>query len=158
MAPIDYIGKLPDTLFILIISLLPFKESTRTCILAKHWRYIWWASKNIGFDNRLIVNVGDEFVAEESNGVRMRGSFLNLAWSWIESYQHPSLDKFSLTCSTPQNYVDDVTNCITFCMEKRVRILLLDFSDSTWKKMRTSIMLRISICLSMFMVIGLLDL
>ena len=79
MAPIDYIEKLSDSLLILIISLLPFKESARTCILAKRWRYIWRASKNIEFDKRLIANVDDEFVAEGSNGDQIRGSFLNLA-------------------------------------------------------------------------------
>ncbi|PON34500.1 LRR domain containing protein [Parasponia andersonii] len=72
------------------------------------------------------------FIAEVNNGVRIRGSFLNLMSNWIENYRDSSLDKFALTCSMPQNNHDDVTRCITFCVDRKVNFFWLDFSDPTW--------------------------
>ncbi|KAK2977118.1 hypothetical protein RJ640_017642 [Escallonia rubra] len=46
----DSIDRLPDCLLVQILSLLPFKEAIRSCILSKQWRYRWTSLCNVAFD------------------------------------------------------------------------------------------------------------
>jgi len=47
---------LRETIFITIVSFLPFKDVVRTCILSKEWLKIWKSMRKIEFNELFFVN------------------------------------------------------------------------------------------------------
>lgn len=123
----DMFTKLTDSMLFLIISFLPFKEAARTSVLSKRLRHIWRATKNIEFNERFFVKVGDSDENQESQ----RRVFIDFARNWIDNYQEPDIDEFQLTCLKPRDFREDMERCIAFAIRRNVKVLGLDFSDPT---------------------------
>lgn len=52
METLDRVSKLPDSLLVQILSLLPTQEAFTTFILSKTWRYVWPYVDNFNFSHK----------------------------------------------------------------------------------------------------------
>ncbi|KAF5478863.1 hypothetical protein F2P56_005391 [Juglans regia] len=122
---LDMFSRLTDEILLIIIFFLPFKEAARTCVLSKRWRHIWRETKNIDFDERFFVGVGESQERQETQ----RQIFIDFARQWMKNYKKTGIDKFRLSCLKPVNFREDVERCIAFAISHNVKVLDLDFSD-----------------------------
>jgi hypothetical protein len=121
-------NKLTDYLLFIIVSLLPFKEAARTSVLSKRWRHVWRATKNIDFNERFFVRLGEPDEIQETH----RLFFIHFFRQWMENYQEPLVENFQLTFTKPGIFRVDMDRCIAFAITRNVKFLAVDFSDPTW--------------------------
>lgn len=127
---LDMLSRLADEILLIIISFLPFKEASRTCVLSKRWRHIWRETKNIDFDEKFFVRVGESHEIQETQ----RRVFLDFVRQWMKNYQETDIDKLRLKCLKPANFSEDVERCIAFAISHNVKVLDLGFSEPIWEE------------------------
>lgn len=128
----DKFSYLSDSLLCNIISSLPFKEAARTSVLSKPWRYIWLSTQNIELDESFFVKQG------QNKEIQTR-AFLNFAKYWIDNYGEAVAHKFRLKFSDPKDNALEVHNCIQFAVDRKVKVLDLDFSEPSWDEHEESL-------------------
>ncbi|CAA3030032.1 F-box At3g62230-like [Olea europaea subsp. europaea] len=126
----DYFSHLPDTLLFVIVSFLPFKEAVRTSVLARRWRNIWYAAKNIEFDEKLFVKNEES----DENKAMQRMSFVSFIKHWLDNCVETDLHSFRLVFSHSEHHLSQIQDCIRFCVDRDVKELDLNFSDPTWNE------------------------
>ncbi|KAG5064682.1 hypothetical protein JHK85_005865 [Glycine max] len=116
---------LPIEVVLTILSLLPFKEVVRTCVLSKDWLDICKSTPNIEFNELFFVK------PDQSNETReaQRRAFLEFIKSWIENHKGATIDKFSLSLSMPANVGEIINESVAFATQRGVKELDLDFVD-----------------------------
>jgi hypothetical protein len=126
----DFFSLLPESLILVILSFLPFKEAVaRTCVLNKKWLNIWQPGNNIDFNENFFVDSTSDEIKQAQRNV-----FINFITNWIEHFTNRDINKFSLIVSNPQTCRDTVERCVAFAMQRGVRDLNLDFSDPNWNE------------------------
>ncbi|XP_021688799.2 putative F-box protein At3g29830 [Hevea brasiliensis] len=126
----DMFSMLSSHLLVLIVSYLPLKEAARTSILSKQWRDIWRQTTNLEFHEKSFVNLKE---TNENQRIQ-RSSFFDFIRRLLASYPKKDIQKFSLACSKPKDFLIDIQNFVIFAISRNVRELELDFSDPTWKE------------------------
>ena len=124
----DRFSLLPDSLLVVIASLLPFKDAVRTSVLSKRWLNTVRSMTNVELSELFFVNPNEPDETREAQ----RRAFLEFATSWIDNYQESVVNKFSLKLSMPENAGEVIRRCIAFATDRGVKELELDFSDSNW--------------------------
>ncbi|CAL0307417.1 unnamed protein product [Lupinus luteus] len=127
---LDRLSLLPDSLLIIIISLLPFKEAVRTCVFSKSWcnNKLFNLTTNIEFNELFFVKSYHPSVKH-----LQRQAFLDFIAFWIDNNKEPIIEKFSLKLSMPKNVSELTEKCIAFATNRGgVKQLELDFSDPNW--------------------------
>ncbi|CAL5341757.1 unnamed protein product [Camellia sinensis] len=127
----DMFSYLKDSLILIIISFLPFKDAARTSTLSKRWQFLWHETKNIELDETLFVEPQNHQFNEETIGNQRRG-FIDFSMQFIQGFRPVSVDKFRLSFSHPENYVEAVQNFVQFAIGHNAKVLALDFSEPTW--------------------------
>ncbi|KAL7186508.1 hypothetical protein ACSBR2_028283 [Camellia fascicularis] len=127
----DMFSYLTDSLILIIISFLPFKEAARTSTLSKRWQFLWHETKNIELDETLFVKPQNHQSNEETIGNQRRG-FIDFSTQFIQGFRPVSVDKFRLSFSHPENYVEAMQNFVQFAIGHNAKVLELDFSEPTW--------------------------
>ncbi|KAE8125607.1 hypothetical protein FH972_020390 [Carpinus fangiana] len=92
------------------------------------WRHVWRATKNIDFNERFFVRVGEPDEMQETQ----RLFFIHFVRQWMENYQEPQVENFQLTFTKPGIFRVDMDRCIAFAITRNVKFLAVDFSDPTW--------------------------
>ncbi|KAG5138368.1 hypothetical protein JHK82_023099 [Glycine max] len=130
----DKLSSLPELLCLFIISLLPFKDAVRTCILSKYWLHIWKNSPKIEFSENFDGNFIGRF--EPFSSIKARRSvFMKFLKLWLDFRKEGDVEKFSLKFSKPKNdHREIIEGCIAFVTEHGVKELELDFSDPFWEE------------------------
>ena len=90
---IDRLSNLPDDVICHIISYLPIRETTRTSILSRRWRYLfaWTASLTIDFDVDSQSYIGYSFVYKVNKVLFSRRASINKFCLKFKKYIDPSL-------------------------------------------------------------------
>lgn len=118
----DVLSSLPEPLLFTIVSALPFKEAAKTSILSKRWIHVWRSTANIDFNELFFVNHHPQ-----------KRAFVEFINNFLDNYQGPFVEKFSLKISNPSQFPDTVKRCISFAFQHGVHHLELDFSDPAWE-------------------------
>ncbi|CAL5405638.1 unnamed protein product [Camellia sinensis] len=101
----DMFSYLTDSLILIIISFLPFKNAARTSTLSKRWQFLWHETKNIELDETLFVKPQNHQSNEETIG-NQRRVFIDFSMQFIQGFRPVSVDKFCLLFLHPENYVE----------------------------------------------------
>ncbi|XP_058220031.1 putative F-box protein At3g29830 [Rhododendron vialii] len=127
---VDMFSYLTDTLILIVISFLPFKEAAKTSLLSKRWRNLWRGTKKIEFDQSLFVKQESEESNQGSRKTQKR-VFLDFCKLWVGTYPQLSANEFRLALSDPQENDTDTQLLIRFAVDRGVKALDLDFSRPT---------------------------
>ncbi|OWM88749.1 hypothetical protein CDL15_Pgr002516 [Punica granatum] len=117
--PRDRFLDLPDSLLLLIISFLPFKDAVKMMAVSRLWCNLCRSARNVEFKEYFFTGPPDE----------RRIAFTTFMRRWIEACPESSLDSVELALANPNEFSWDVDNCISFALGCRVKHLGLNFSD-----------------------------
>lgn len=122
----DLFCSLPDSILIFILSLIPFKEAAKTCILSKKWGLNcqkWLRTTQVEFNENLFT--------EEINGKTKLSTqaFLDFARRFVLYHRGRYLHEFRLKMSNPNDHRSEVEHWIKFAISKNIEVLDLDFSS-----------------------------
>ncbi|RDX69385.1 putative F-box/LRR-repeat protein, partial [Mucuna pruriens] len=123
---VDGLSSLPIELLLTILSLLPFKEVMKNCVLSKKWSKICKSTTNIEFNELFFVKFDEPDETREAQ----RRAFLDFINIWIGNYEGSVVDKFSLRLSMPENVGHIIDRCVSFATLGGVKELALDFADA----------------------------
>ncbi|XP_048608296.1 putative F-box/LRR-repeat protein At1g56400 [Brassica napus] len=126
----DIISNLPDVLLVLIISCLSFKECVQTSRLSKRWRSVYLQTRNVSFKESDFLS--PSVYANPISWVRARVAFVDYVCSWVARIDDQPIDTFGISISYPKKYLDVIESLIAFAVRKRVKALVLDFSNPAW--------------------------
>ncbi|KAF2564700.1 hypothetical protein F2Q70_00015412 [Brassica cretica] len=127
----DRISNLPDVLLVLIVSCLSFKECVQTCALSKRWRSVYLETRNVSFKET-------DFLSPSVNANPIRNAlgrivFVDYVRRWVARIHDQPIDTFEISISYPKTYLDVIESLIAFAVRKRVKNLVLDFSNPAWR-------------------------
>ncbi|CAN7039735.1 hypothetical protein BRARA_B01649 [Brassica rapa] len=127
----DRISNLPDVLLVLIVSCLSFKECVQTCVLSKRWRSVYLETRNVSFKET-------DFLSPSVNANPIRNAlgrivFVDYVRRWVTRIHDQPIDTFEISISYPKTYLDVIESLIAFAVRKRVKNLVLDFSNPAWR-------------------------
>lgn len=125
---IDMLSWLPDSLLSTIVSSLTFKEAVRTSILSKNWVNICKSTTNIEFNELFFVKYDNSLDIIDAQ----RRAFSDFTKKWIQNCDQSVIEKFSLSLTLPDIYVQLIDRCLTFALSKGVKHLEIDFTYPTW--------------------------
>ncbi|XP_061351943.1 F-box protein At3g62230-like [Gastrolobium bilobum] len=127
---IDRFTLLPESLLLIIISFLPFKEAIRTSVLSKRWIHLWEKTTNIEFNELFFVKLNQPRREREIQ----RRDFLKFMTFWLDNCKEPVVEKFSLRLSKPENAHGIIERCFALATQHGLKELGLDFSDPNWEE------------------------
>lgn len=122
----DLLSKLPLHLLTFILSLLPFKDVVKTCVLSKKWLNVCRTTPNIEFNELNFVKLDQPEEVIEGQ----RKNFLDFIKYWIENHKGTLVEKFSLRLSKPEKLGEIINQCVDFATRCGVKELALDFADA----------------------------
>ncbi|XP_033141758.1 putative F-box/LRR-repeat protein At1g56400 [Brassica rapa] len=127
----DRISNLPDVLLVLIVSCLSFKECVQTCVLSKRWRSVYLETRNVSFKET-------DFLSPSVNANPIRNAlgrivFVDYVRRWVARIHDQPIDTFEISISYPKTYLYVIESLIAFAVRKRVKNLVLDFSNPAWR-------------------------
>lgn len=125
---LDRISMLSDYLLVLIISYLPFKDALKTSLLSKRWRNINRETRNISFKEAEIVQTYPNVLDEHAK----RAMFVQYSIDWVSNFTGGVIETFELSMPNPVGYETEMQFLIEFAANKKVKNLVLDFSDQFW--------------------------
>lgn len=126
----DRLSSLTDIVLVLIISNLPFKEAVKTSVLAKRWKNLYRETTNVSFIESEFVKCSVSDDEETKRDARV--SFVRLMVDWVSGFSGQVIESFQLCLSKPVGFETQITSLIEFAVSKKVKNLVLDFSDPSW--------------------------
>ncbi|XP_010515300.2 PREDICTED: putative F-box/LRR-repeat protein At1g56400 [Camelina sativa] len=115
----DFLSNLHDSLLVMIISLLPFKESVRTSVLSKRWRHLCRETTSLVFKE-----------SEFAEPTRHDSAFLvGVMLDWVSKFTGKVIENFEIHLSQPRGFEGDIMCLTEFATSRQVKSFVLDFSD-----------------------------
>ncbi|KAF8116887.1 hypothetical protein N665_0014s0147 [Sinapis alba] len=127
----DRISDLPDVLLVLIISCLSLKQCVQTSELSKRWRSLYLQTKNVSFKESDFLS--PSVYANPIRRVMARIAFVQYVRRWVDRIHDQPIDAFGISISEPKAILDVIESLIAFAVRKRVKNLVLDFSNRAWR-------------------------
>lgn len=125
----DRLSNLSDILLILIISNLPFKEAVNTSVLAKRWKNLYRETTNVSFQESKFVKCS---VSDDEETKTEAVSFVDYMVDWVSGFSGQVIERFELCLSKPVGFETEINSLVGFAITKKVKDLVLDFSDPSW--------------------------
>lgn len=127
---LDRSSSLPNLVLILIISCLPFKAAVRTSVLSKRWNNLCHQTTNIAFKESEFVKCSVSDNEETKRAARVL--FVRFMLKWVSNFSGEVIESFELYLSKPADFETEIKLLIEFAVLKKVKNLVLDFSNPSW--------------------------
>lgn len=121
----DRISQLPDALLHHILSLIPFKCAVRTTILSNRWNKAWESL----WPYTTAIDFGKECSSSETP-LPLASDTIN---RFLRLHRGKNIESFRLYFYPLKLFRSDIEKWIEFAVEKRVKVLDLDFTDAAIK-------------------------
>ncbi|KAF8098407.1 hypothetical protein N665_0268s0075 [Sinapis alba] len=127
----NLLSNLPDCLLVTIISLLPFKQSVRTSVLAKRWKNLCLETTNLIFKESEFVNLSTDTKTIKSE----RALFVSTMRQWISSFTGRQVIKsLEFYLSEPVSFEEEIISLTEFAASKQIKNVAIDFSIPASRK------------------------
>ncbi|EOA28545.1 hypothetical protein CARUB_v10024777mg [Capsella rubella] len=127
----DIFDCLPDVLLLTIISYLSFKECVRTSGISRRWRYICYQIKDISFKESEYVSSS---ITDPFSRYSAWISFFSFIDTWISRVPHHQVvESIEFCFPSPLGFPNAIEDLIEFAVSKRVKKLVLDFTNPAWR-------------------------
>ncbi|KAM6595341.1 hypothetical protein CsatA_005865 [Cannabis sativa] len=132
----DRISKLPDTVILHMLSLLPTKDVVRTCLLSKRWKLLWYSVPTISFSyadfkcSHQFSNYVSQYLKHRKKGMYF------IVDSVLTSFK---LDMFLISFKLDmfdynKRCVDDILDqWLSFVVENKVKEIYLNIRPDTYE-------------------------
>ncbi|KAF2551613.1 hypothetical protein F2Q68_00037790 [Brassica cretica] len=126
----DLLSNLPDSLLVTIISLLPFKQSVQTSILARRWKNLCLETTNLVFKESEFVNLSTDTETIKSK----RSLFVSTMCQWISSFTGEVIESLEFSLSEPVSFEKAIVSLTEFAASKQIKNITIDFSSPASRK------------------------
>ncbi|CAG7885077.1 unnamed protein product [Brassica rapa] len=126
----DLLSNLPDCLLVTIISLLPFKQSVQTSILARRWKNLCLETTNLVFKESEFVNLSTDTETIKSK----RSLFVSTMCQWISSFTGEVIESLEFSLSEPVSFEKAIVSLTKFAASKQIKNITIDFSSPASRK------------------------
>lgn len=120
------ISSLPDNLLIMIIINLAFKDALKTSAISKRWKNLCREITNITSKESEFVSLSDP----NDEDIK-RTAFIHYVVDWVSKFRGQVIETFELYLSKPVG-IETLNYLVEFFVSKKVKNLILDFSDRSW--------------------------
>ncbi|XP_045801102.1 F-box/FBD/LRR-repeat protein At3g14710-like [Trifolium pratense] len=115
----DVISTLHESILGLILSFVPIIDAVSTSVLSRRWIEVWTSLSTLKFDDSLLF-YGKKMQKEQ---------FVNFAEKVLLHFTNSSIEIFSLCLTSHQYDASQVSEWISFILERRVQKLHIQYSD-----------------------------
>lgn len=126
----DLLSNLPDCLLVTIISLLPFKQSVQTSVLAKRWKNLCLETTNLVFKESEFVNLSTDTKTINSK----RALFVSTMCQWISRFTGEVIESLEFYLSGPVSFEKEIISLTEFAASKQIKNVAIDFSIPASRK------------------------
>ncbi|XP_019158164.1 PREDICTED: putative FBD-associated F-box protein At1g61330 [Ipomoea nil] len=116
-------SRLPDEIFISVLSRLPLKEATATAILSRRWRNLWKSIAGLDFNGE--TTLGGRAIYPRSLNTE-RNKYINWVNRVIRQHNGPAIIAFKISFDLGKGSKSATDNWIKVALSKKVKRLELD--------------------------------
>ncbi|XP_018475649.2 putative F-box/LRR-repeat protein At5g54820 [Raphanus sativus] len=127
----DRLSDLPDVLLVLIMSFLSFKERAQTNFLSKRWESLYLETRDLSFKESDFLTAS--VYANPIRWLKARADFVGYVRRLVDRIRDQPIETFGISISYPKPYLELIESLMAFAVQKRVKSLVLDFSNLVWR-------------------------
>lgn len=123
--PNDFISRMPDDILLMILSLLPIKDTVVTSSLSTRWMFLWCNLDKLNFD-------GTHILSKRWRSLD-RFKYIDHVNNVIKSYNLPAVQDFRICFNLDYYSKKHINQWLKFAVNKKVELLELDLTDKHHK-------------------------
>ncbi|KAJ1282377.1 hypothetical protein BS78_03G047400 [Paspalum vaginatum] len=116
---------LPSDILHYIISQLPIKESVRTSILSKHWKYVWCSHRNLEFSHKSLFKNKNSIIPYS---LVKKQDFIERVDTILNQHSGIGVEKLEVVFSLCNEHAEYIDRWLKFAIASKTKQLILDFT------------------------------